>query len=68
MTLTSEQIQQIEAALRSVGDFGEVRLVKERGRLRFVQKLVCEEAAGASTARPVVAAQPTFRPDRRGTA
>ena len=68
MTLTTEQIQQIEAALKSVGDFGEVRLVKERGKLRFVQQLISEEAAGASAARPVIAAQPMFRPDRRGTA
>lgn len=63
--LTPEHIQQIEAALRAVGDFGEVRLVKERGRLRFVQRLTSEEAVGASTTRPIIAVQPTFRPDRR---
>lgn len=34
--LTQHQIQMIDEALRSVGDFGEVRLVVEKSRLRFV--------------------------------
>ncbi len=66
--LTTDQIQQIDRALNEVGAFGEVRLIKDRGQLRFIQRLISEEAAGASTARPVIAAQPTFRPDRQGTA
>lgn len=34
--LNPHQIQMIDEALRSVGEFGEVRLVVEKGRLRFV--------------------------------
>ncbi len=34
--LTSEQIAMIDEALRTLGDFGEVRLVVEKGRLRFL--------------------------------
>ena len=34
--LRPEQIQAIEAALASVGEYGEVRLVVEKGRLRFL--------------------------------
>ena len=37
MTLLSEsQIQLVESALKEVGEFGEVRLVVNKGRLRFV--------------------------------
>lgn len=68
MTLTPALIQQIEQALAEVGAFGEVRLVKEKGRVRFVQRLLSEEAAGSTIARPVVTAPATFRPDRRGAA
>lgn len=34
--LNQEQIQMIEEALQSIGEFGEVRLVVEKGRLRFL--------------------------------
>ena len=34
--LHPEQIAMIDEALNSLGDFGEVRLVVEKGRLRFV--------------------------------
>ena len=34
--LSSSYIQMIEEALASLGDYGEVRLVVERGRLRFL--------------------------------
>ena len=68
MTLTSALIQQIEQALAEVGAFGEVRLVKEKGRVRFIKRVTSEEAADSTTARPVVAAPATFRPDRRGAA
>lgn len=34
--LTSDQIAMIDEALNSVGEYGEVRLVVEKGRLRFL--------------------------------
>jgi hypothetical protein len=34
--LTQEQVVMIEEALASLGSFGEVRLVVEKGRLRFL--------------------------------
>lgn len=34
--LNDEQINMIDEALHSLGDFGEVRLIVEKGRLRFV--------------------------------
>ena len=34
--LVSSQIPMIDEALAAVGEFGEVRLIVERGRLRFV--------------------------------
>jgi hypothetical protein len=37
--LTPEQILQVDQALASIGAFGEVRLVKVKGQLRFIQKL-----------------------------
>jgi hypothetical protein len=37
--LTAWQVQQIDEALARLGPFGEVRLVKNRGRLRFIQKV-----------------------------
>ena len=38
--LTVEQIVAIDEALCSLGRFGEVRLIKNNGRLRFIQKVV----------------------------
>jgi hypothetical protein len=37
--LTPEQILQVDRALASIGPFGEVRLVKVKDRLRFIQQL-----------------------------
>jgi hypothetical protein len=37
--LTPDQVLQVDRALSSVGPFGEVRLVKVKGRLRFIQQL-----------------------------
>ena len=37
--LTPEQVLQVDRALASIGAFGEVRLVKVKGQLRFIQKL-----------------------------
>jgi len=34
--LHERQIEMIEEALRSVGEYGEVRLIVEKGRLRFL--------------------------------
>ena len=34
--LRSRQVHMIDEALRSLGAFGEVRLVVEKGRLRFI--------------------------------
>ena len=34
--LASDQIAMIDEALHSVGEYGEVRLVVEKGRLRFL--------------------------------
>ena len=37
--LNAAQIGLIDAALLAIGDFGEVRLIKAKGKLRFIQKL-----------------------------
>ena len=37
--LTPEQVLEVDRALASIGPFGEVRLVKIKGRLRFIQQL-----------------------------
>ncbi len=34
--LTNAQVEMIDEALHALGDFGEVRLVVEKGRLRFI--------------------------------
>lgn len=41
--LTPEQVAEIDRALESVGPFGEVRLVKVKGKLRFIQRLESRE-------------------------
>ena len=37
--LSLEQISLIDNALTELGAFGEVRLIKAKGKLRFIQKL-----------------------------
>ena len=37
--LTPEQIREVDRALAHVGPFGEVRLIKVKGKLRFIQEL-----------------------------
>ncbi len=37
--LTPAQLEQIDAALDSLGSFGEVRLIKIDGRLRFIHRV-----------------------------
>ena len=40
--LTPELIDQIDRALAELGPFAEVRLIKARGRLRFIEKVDSE--------------------------
>lgn len=42
-TLTPEQVLAVDQALQSIGPFGEVRLVKVKGRIRFIQKLKSDD-------------------------
>jgi len=42
--LTPEQVEMIDRALMDVGAFGEVRLVKVKGKLRYIQKLESSQA------------------------
>jgi hypothetical protein len=37
--LTPEQVLVVDRALASIGPFGEVRLVKVKGQVRFIQQL-----------------------------
>jgi hypothetical protein len=46
--LTPRQIQQIDGALADLGPFAEVRLIKNKGKLRFIQKVESESALGPS--------------------
>jgi len=46
--LTSRQIQKIDDALVRSGPFAEVRLVKNRGKLRFIQKVESDSMLGPS--------------------
>ena len=43
--LTPQQIRQIDEALSQVGPFAEVRLIKQSGKLRFIQRLEREPIA-----------------------
>ena len=38
-TLSWEQVQKIDDALTELGPFGEVRLIKAKGKVRFIQTL-----------------------------
>ncbi len=40
--LKFEHIRQIDDALAELGPFGEVRIIKQRGKLRFIQKMESE--------------------------
>jgi hypothetical protein len=37
--LTREQILEIDRAVSAIGAFGEVRLIKVKGRIRFIEQL-----------------------------
>jgi hypothetical protein len=41
--LSPSVVRKIDCALRRVGQFGEVRLVMQKGRLRFIEVLQSEE-------------------------
>jgi hypothetical protein len=43
--LNAHQIALIDRALAAVGDFGEIRLIKVKGKIRFIQKLDSEDLA-----------------------
>ena len=43
--LTQPIIAQIDRALRRVGEFGEVRLVVAKGKLRFIETTLSEPAS-----------------------
>ena len=42
--LSLEQIRLIDDALSELGPFGEVRLIKAKGKLRFIQMLTSKSA------------------------
>ena len=46
--LKLEHIRQIDDALAEVGPFGEVRIIKQHGKLRFIQKVESESMLGPS--------------------
>jgi hypothetical protein len=59
--LTAEHVQLIDRALVEVGDYGEVRLIIEKGRLKFIQRVTSEEVASPA---PRPAPTATFQPWR----
>ncbi|HEY76499.1 MAG TPA: hypothetical protein G4O00_10005 [Thermoflexia bacterium] len=44
--LTPAQVLEIDRALEAIGPFGEVRLVKVKGRLRFIQQMESRDLLG----------------------
>ncbi len=42
-SLTPQQVLAIDEALTALGPFGEVRLVKVKGRIRFIQQLKSDD-------------------------
>ena len=42
--LNLEQIKQIDEALASIGDYGEVRLILQHGELRYINKVESQKA------------------------
>jgi hypothetical protein len=49
--LTPDQVLEIDRALASIGSFGEVRLVKVKGRVRFIQRLESRDLSQCSRLR-----------------
>jgi len=46
--LKPEHIRQIDDALAELGPFGEVRVIKQRGKLRFIKKVESESITEGS--------------------
>jgi hypothetical protein len=46
--LKLEHIRRIDDALAELGPFGEVRIIKQRGKLRFIQKVESENITEGS--------------------
>jgi hypothetical protein len=44
--MTRRDVERVEQALKNVGAFGEVHLVVERGRLRFIRTVKSESLNG----------------------
>lgn len=44
--LTPRQVAMVDDVLAEIGEFGEVRLILHRNRLRFIQKLQSLDAMG----------------------
>ncbi len=42
--LTIQQVKQIDDALASIGDYGEVHLILQHGELRYVNKVESQKA------------------------
>ena len=42
--LTEQQVRQIDMALESVGEYGEVRLIVQHGQLRYVNRVESHRA------------------------
>jgi hypothetical protein len=49
--LTPEQVLEVDRALAAIGPFGEVRLIKVKGRLRFIQQLESRDMLPSSKPR-----------------
>jgi hypothetical protein len=49
--LTPEQVLEVDRALASIGPFGEVRLVKVKGHVRFIQRLESRDLSRCSPLR-----------------
>jgi hypothetical protein len=42
--LNLEQVKQIDEALASIGDYGEVHLILQRGELKYINKVESQKA------------------------
>ena len=47
--LTPEQVRQINDCLVAIGDYGEIRLIVQRGELRYINKVESLKAAYAES-------------------
>lgn len=42
--LTAEQVQQIDELLSSLGDYGEIHLIVQRGQLKYINRVESRKA------------------------